>query len=128
MWNRCRGGPIWPGVLVGTGLVGYQLSAVTRPRRRNLDCVVRAVLSAFERAGGHLRGLGFTDSELVAGGLAVPAHRGTGTGGTGRGRWGSGVVHVLRNRLVVPLVETGAGWSGSLPAASPTPTRGCRSG
>ncbi len=61
------------------------------------------------RAGlvGYLRGRGFTEEEMVAAGLATVALPDSGAGGAGRGRWGSGVVDVLRHRLVVPLVEPG---------------------
>jgi len=61
------------------------------------------------RAGlvGYLRGRGFTEEEMVAAGLATPARPDSGAGGAGRGRWGSGVVDVLRHRLMVPLVEPG---------------------
>ncbi len=50
----------------------------------------------------HLHRCGFGAEEMVAAGLAVPARP---HGGAGGGRWGSGVVDVLRNRLVVPLVD-----------------------
>jgi len=52
----------------------------------------------------------------------VPA----GAGGT-EGVWGSGVVDVLRHRLVVPW-STRAGWSGSPAAGSTTTTRPSQSG
>ncbi len=52
----------------------------------------------------HLRRCGFGAEEMVAAGLATPAHQGTRTGAD-RGRWGNGVVDVLRHRLVVPLVD-----------------------
>jgi len=54
----------------------------------------------------HLRRCGFGVEEMVAAGLATPAHQGT-RSGADRGRWGNGVVDVLRNRLVVPLVDAG---------------------
>jgi len=54
----------------------------------------------------HLRRCGFAAEEMVAAGLATPAHQGT-RSGADRGRWGSGVVDVLRHRLVVPLVDAG---------------------
>jgi len=54
----------------------------------------------------HLRRCGFGAEEMVAAGLAIPAHQGT-RSGADRGRWGSGVVDVLRHRLVVPLVDAG---------------------
>jgi len=54
----------------------------------------------------HLRRCGFGAEEMVAAGLAIPAHQGT-RSGADRGRWGNGVVDVLRHRLVVPLVDAG---------------------
>ncbi len=54
----------------------------------------------------HLRRCGFGAEEMVAAGLATPAHQGT-RSGADRGRWGNGVVDVLRHRLVVPLVDAG---------------------
>jgi len=53
---------------------------------------------------GHLRRCGFGAEEMVAAGLAVPSSF---HGRAGGGRWGSEVVDVLRNRLVVPLVDAG---------------------
>ncbi len=50
----------------------------------------------------HLRRSGFEAEEMVAAGLAVPS---SSHGRAGGGRWGNGVVDVLRNRLVVPLVD-----------------------
>jgi len=52
----------------------------------------------------HLRRGGFGAEEMVAAGLAVPARPHS---GPGSGRWGGGLVDVLRNRLVVPLVDAG---------------------
>jgi len=54
----------------------------------------------------HLRRCGFAAEEMVAAGLATPAHQGT-RSGADRGRWGNGVVDALRHRLVVPLVDAG---------------------
>jgi len=53
---------------------------------------------------GHLRRCGFGAEEMVAAGLAVPSSF---HGRAGGGQWGSEVVDVLRNRLVVPLVDAG---------------------
>jgi len=54
----------------------------------------------------HLRRCGFGAEEMVAAGLATPAHQST-RSGADRGRWGNGVVDALRHRLVVPLVDAG---------------------
>jgi len=54
----------------------------------------------------HLRRCGFAAEEMVAAGLATPAHQGT-RSGADRGWWGNGVGDVLRHRLVVPLVDAG---------------------
>jgi len=52
----------------------------------------------------HLRRCGFDAEEMVAAGVAVPS---SSAGRASVGRWRSGVVDVLRNRLVVPLVDAG---------------------
>jgi len=56
---------------------------------------------------GYLRRRGFTEEEMVAAGLAALSLPDSGAGGARRGRRGSGVVDVLRHRLVVPLVDSG---------------------
>jgi len=89
------------GLLRDRGLVDLAVDTPAGVRWR-----VGYALGGPGRAGlvDYLRHRGFTDTEMVAAGLAAPASP---DGGRGRGRWGSGVVDVLRHRLVVPLVDGG---------------------
>ncbi len=104
-WYRVRLVALRPAAVVGLlrerGLVDLAVATPAGLRWR-----VGHAPGGVSRTGlvEHLRRCGFGAEEMVAAGLAVPARP---HGGAGGGRWGSGVVDVLRNRLVVPLVDAG---------------------
>jgi len=104
-WYRLRLLALRPGAVVGLlrdrGLADLAVATPAGLRWR-----VGHAPGGVSRTGlvGHLRRCGFGAEEMVAAGLATPARPHS---GAGRWRWGSGVVDVLRHRLVVPLVDGG---------------------